>query len=136
MNSREFRILAQQLKIRGLKIPRLLTLNMVRHHNSGETPKHLLSKTVGSKILLNAQHPHLTEFEFPNGVVADIFDLKDFLAIEFESINTPRSEALKLTKYTELVRGNFVRDVIIIDISKLPANWIGIERALRKRLGL
>jgi len=134
-----FQNLVYMMRMRGLQIPRLYTLNMVRHHNrgsSGETWKHYLCKCVCAKILYDSNHEYLTEYEFKNKVVADVFDLTTWTAIEFETTAGPKKESVKLASYVTLTAHHTIRDVIVIDISKLPDDWAGIERALRKRLGL
>lgn len=137
MNGLEFKNLFFKLKMRGLSIPRLYTIDMVRHHNrgmSGETWKHYLCKCVCSKILYDARRPHFCEFEFPNKTVADIFEVADFRVIEFES--TKNHKESKNVQYHLLSSKGFISDYFIIDISELPDDFIGIERELRRILNI
>jgi len=139
MNNSEFKLLYYKLKLKGLSIPKLYTTDMIRHHNrgiAGETRKHFMCKCICSYMLYNARHAHFVEYEFPNKTVTDVFDSTDGVAIEFETTTSVKKEGLKLLRFRELISKKIIRDVIIIDISKFPEDWIEIESILRKKLGL
>jgi hypothetical protein len=139
MNEGAFKRFVLTMKMRGLLIPRLLTIDMIRHHSrgmSGETRKHFYCKCICSKVLYDAQHIHFTEYEFPNGVVADVFDATEFVAIEFETDGKDRKEQLKLVNYQTLIAKQMIRDVFVFNISSMPDDWLEIERIIRKRLGV
>ena len=134
MNRQEYYVMKQTLKIRGLRIPRLDTIDMVRHHNrgiSGETMKHWICKCICSKILYDSRHVHFCEYEFPNKAVADIYDTKDNIVIEFESKKSKKKEQLKFLQFNK-----YVRDTIVINIDDYPDIPVQIELLLRRKLGL
>jgi len=133
MNRNEFIKTAQLMNIRKMPFE-WKRLDCVRHHNrkeSGESWKHYLAKCILSKILYDMNRPHFTEYELPNKTVVDVYEIIYNTAIEFESVHSDKKEALKIIKAKP-----FVRDIIVIDLGKIPDDIKGMELEIRKRIHL
>lgn len=67
-------------------------LNKIRFHNRNETTKHLVAKTLVTKILVDKKYYVYTEHLFKKGRVADVFAFKkdEVFIVELESLRSTK----------------------------------------------
>jgi UTP-glucose-1-phosphate uridylyltransferase len=100
-------------------------VNCLFSYNLKESLKHFIVKAMIFKILRNKKRKVACEVEINNGIV-DLLDIDNLIAYEVESKLTKRKIKNKLKNYRA------VRDVIFIDLKKVPNNFEKAEKFLRK----
>ena len=130
MKPNDYQKFKAKMTIRGLNFD-WQRMNCVRMHGTEETLKHWLLKCLAARVVKNAGHVVLTEFELPNKGEIDVYDATDNVAIEIETKRNEKTASLKLLKYTAYVRDMFI--LYVDDFSDDP--WEA-EKQIRIRLGL
>jgi len=101
--------------------------NCLFAHNSKESMKHWIVKCVIFKILRERQRLVGTEIEVDGGVV-DVIDADNFIGYEIESKLNKKKIKEKVLQF------NSLKDLFLIDISKLSNDLRNIEEYVRNKI--
>ena len=98
-------------------------MNFLR--NNSESMKHWIIKAIIFKILRELKRTVGVEYEV-HGAIVDVIDMDESIAYEIESHINERKVLRRLRKLSNL------HDVFIIDARKVPNDFAGAEKYLRK----
>lgn len=101
--------------------------NCLFMHNNKESIKHWIVKCIVFKILRERERVVGTEIEVDGGIV-DVIDVNNFIGYEIESKLNRRKIKEKLEQF------DCLKDVFLIDISKLPNDIKNIEEYLKRKI--
>ena len=96
-------------------------------YNNRESMRHWIVKCVVFKILRERERVVGTEIEVDGGIV-DVIDVNNFIGYEIESKLSKKKIEEKVKQF------NSLKDVFLIDASKLPDSIKDIEEFLRKKI--
>jgi UTP-glucose-1-phosphate uridylyltransferase len=99
--------------------------NCLFMHNSHESTKHWIIKSIIFKILRERNRTVGAEIELRGGIV-DVLDVDNFIGYEVESNINKKSIQQKSKRLWRL------HDVVFIDVKKVPDSIEGAEKYLKK----
>lgn len=132
MNDIAYFKLKKEMASRGLTL-QWERINCIRHHSKrgGETWKHYWCKCVTGKLLNDKNHVYFSEYEFPNGAQADIYDATFNIVIEFESTKSVKKEGIKFGQYQP-----YARDIFIFNTDDISDDLKEAQAQISKSIGL
>lgn len=99
-------------------------------HNKNETTKHFLVKALLFKMLKERGRMAGTEVETTNSI-ADVLDATNLFVYEIETEAKPENRKEILDQYRDV---NFIEDVFVIDLRKVPDNIFEMEKCLKENV--
>jgi len=109
--------------------------NQTRFNSGSETLKHRIAKTVVAHVGLQRGYNVASEVEVPGGEIdVLLWTGKDRLNYAVECETSPTAKTLK-DKQKRYVRGP-VDDMLTVNVSELPVDYLEAQAYVQKELGL